>query len=618
MGKQAKPSEPKRIRVWIAPKAAESTVFAANELARVLSDALAREVPLAPAPAQGKYELVLGTIGGTAGDKHGPANDGFVIAPRAEAVAVSAESGAAIVHGVYRLLAQLGAGFSLDGRFTAPQLCGPFPWSLAAERFEPAFTRRAFVSDIMTYHYEDPARLKLHLEEDRRFLTWLGWQGINRFFYIRHARDTRARIDELVPVLRERGIGAEYGGHILQLLLERERFANAPDCFPLRPDGRRNAQGNLCASNPAAIEVVCRNALAYLREYPEIQLFHIWGADVWEGAWCACPRCVRFSPQLQYMRVVNAIAQRVARLNERLEVAYLAYHDTIEPDPKLAPFANVSFEWAPRERCYRHAIDDPRCTTNRRYWDALRRYTDLFCGRGHIFEYYADALLFGGLSFATPAIIERDLRAYHTLGLRSVSCLTFGAYSVLAYPVNLIAFAASSRTSESGARRAVANAATARHPTYAPEIAKAYHLIASASKLVLTYGDVLRVDKIPARLVPVRRAALNAAAAQIERAIEITEGITTASKASLLRDEIALWQYGARTLRALAAYLGALGQRGSRSVLRAHQAVDDLEAAFNHIRKIRPEAKGVWGEIDLESFHGRWLKALRRGVERQY
>ena len=60
------------------------------------------------------------------------------------------------------------------------------------------------------------------------------------------------------------------------------------------------------------------------------------------------------------------------------------------------------FEWAPRERCYSHAIDDPACAINPRYFDSLKRYIDIFEGRGHVFEYYADAILFGGLGFATP------------------------------------------------------------------------------------------------------------------------------------------------------------------------------------------------------------------------
>ena len=126
-------------------------------------------------------------------------------------------------------------------------------------------------------------------------------------------------------------------------------------------------------------------------------------------------------------------------------IAYLAYHDTIDPHPGLKPLDNVWFEWAPRERCYSHAIDDPACEINPRYLESLKRYIEIFNGRGHVFEYYADAILFGGLGFATPAVVARDLRAYQRLGITSISCLTFGAYSAMAYPVNLEAFVRGSR-----------------------------------------------------------------------------------------------------------------------------------------------------------------------------
>jgi hypothetical protein len=608
-GKSAKTGA---IRVWIAADAPEPTAFAANELACILSEALGIRIAVARDPAKAKHELSLGSQAGSPPSRSSPVGDGFVIEPREKEVVVSGASGAAIVHGVYRLLRQVGAGMSLDGRLFAPQLKGSFPWSLAAERFEPAFARRAFVSDIMTYHYEEPDLFASRLKEDRKFIAWMGWQGINRFFYIRHARDSRARIDELAPALRERGIGAEYGGHVLQLLLERERFTCTPELFPMGSNGRRNAQGNLCASNPAAIEVVCRNALSYVRDHPDNRLFHVWGADVREGAWCACAACARLSPQLQYMAVVNAVARGVAQANEAVEVAYLAYHDTIEADPRLKPDSNVCFEWAARERCYRHAIDDPRCSVNRFYWEALRRYVDLFHGNGHVFEYYADAVLFSGLGFGTPAVVERDLRAYRRAGVNGISCLTFGAYSILAYPINLIAFAANSLSPASKSWHAASEAAAERHAESALLMERAYRHIDRASKLVLSYGDVFRVDRIPQRLVPAKRKALLAAAANFDHAVQAAEQAEPTECAPLHRAEIWLWRYGAETLRALADYLQAFRDNGADRSSRAHRALGVLESAFSHIRAIAPQAKGVWGEIDLESLHKRWLAALRR------
>ena len=351
-----------------------------------------------------------------------------------------------LIHAESSLLEKLGAQFPPGvapryPRIESGRLAALEPWHVT-----PAFKRRAFVSDIMTWDYSFPDRLDLHLRHDREFIPWMARRGINAFSYIRHAHDTRLKIDEVAPLLREHGIGVEYGGHVLQLLLPRDSFAEHPDYFPAGDDGVRIASGNLCVSNPDAVTLVRAGTFAYIHDHPENELLHVWGADVRRGAWCRCSQCRELPPQIQYMNIVNAIASELAADSKASPVAYLAYHDTIDPNSGLKPLDNVWFEWAPRERCYSHAIDDPSCETNPRYLESLKRYIDIFKGRGHVFEYYADAILFGGLGFATPAVVAHDLRAYQRLGIKSISCLTFGAYSVMAYPVNLEAFVRGSQT----------------------------------------------------------------------------------------------------------------------------------------------------------------------------
>ena len=89
----------------------------------------------------------------------------------------------------------------------------------------------------MTWHYKDPERLRLHFEHDRRFIPWMAARGINAFSYIGHPSDSRLKIDELLTAYRERGIVSEYGGHVLQSLLPRDRFYREPDFFPATGEG---------------------------------------------------------------------------------------------------------------------------------------------------------------------------------------------------------------------------------------------------------------------------------------------------------------------------------------------------------------------------------------------
>ena len=468
----------------------------------------------------------------------------------------------------------------------------------------------------MTWHYEMPDRLSQHLQHDGEFVAWMAARGMNAFSYIHHPQDTRLKIDELVPRYRERGITSEYGGHVLSSLMPRERFDTNPDYFPVGVDGTRSARGNLCVSNRDARGLVAEGALRYVRDNPECGLLHIWGADVRDGAWCQCAECRTLTPQRQYATAVNTIAERLVKEGDGgPPVAYLAYHDTLEPDPRLRPLANVWFEWAPRERCYSHAIDDPACETNPRYFESLRKYIDLFDGRGHVFEYYADAILFGGLAFATPSVIARDLRAYRTLGLRSTSCLTFGAYSVLAYPVNLETYVRATRSPDFEPDQMLADTAAELHPGCSSEIAQAYRAIAHASALILNRGgDVMRPPLSPGS-PHTRPGELAAAMRHIGHAVEAADHVISSVRDSLTTAECAVWKYSRDVVSGIADYVAAGQERGADRVRRGEAAVKRIGEALRHIEAVNNSAKGTWGAYDLERFLGIQLQRMRSRLE---
>jgi Domain of unknown function (DUF4838) len=541
---------------------------------------------------------------------------------RGTALVVAGASERGVLHGAYDLLERLGARFALGRAPALPRVAPSRLDAVAPYRITPAFGRRAFVSDIMTWHYEDPERLAMHFGHDREFVPWMGRRGINAFEYIRHAQDTRLKIDEVAPLLAERGIEAEYGGHVLQLLLPRDRFSSHPEYFPCGKDRRRIKSGNLCVSNRAALDLVRARALGYVRDNPEIAMLHIWGADVRRGAWCQCTECAALSPQLQYMKVANEIAAALATEGAAApRIAYLAYHDTLEPDTALRPLDNVWFEWAPRERCYSHAIDDPGCAVNPRYLESLRRYIDLFDGRGGVFEYYADAILFGGMGFATPSIIVRDLNAYHRMGLRSISCLTFGAFSALAYPVNLETFARATRSLNIDPEAIVHDIAATRHPGCGAAMAGACRAIARASAMALTYGPVTRPPLVPVDVPRIRSRLLEAAAAMHE-GIAAAEAIISGAReesGEAAQPEVGaerdLWKYSAEVLEGIAQWLEARTLTGAERRATGTQAIERIDRAIGNIHEIDSALKGTWGAYDLERFHRIWLDGLKRRLD---
>ena len=597
--------------------AGEVATLAARDLSSGLAAMLATEVASAPDASLTPTELRIDFDESADGASASPVTlegDAFDVSRASGSIVVRAGTERGLIHGASNLLEKLGTQF-LPGvapsypRIDRARLAALEPFSVA-----PAFKRRAFASDIMTWDYSFPDRLDLHLRHDREFIPWMARRGVNAFSYIRHAHDTRLKIDEIAPLLREHGIDVEYGGHVLQLLLPRERFAEHPEYFPAGDDGVRAARGNLCVSNPDAIALVREGALAYVHDHPENELLHIWGADVRGGAWCRCAQCRELPPQIQYMYVVNAIADALAAESAAPPIAYLAYHDTIDPHPGLKPLDNVWFEWAPRERCYSHAIDDPACEINPRYLESLKRYIDIFDGRGHVFEYYADAILFGGLGFATPAVIASDLRAYLRLGLTSISCLTFGAYSVMAYPVNLEAFVRGSRDPAFEPGPTLVDTAAGRHPRCASEMTAAYRAVERASKLCLDYADVMS-PVVPPEKAARKRDELREAALIFNEAIAAADQIAQSSETGLANAEKDLWRYSSDVLAGLSDYLGALEQTGVHRQIWGEAAIARVTDAIEHIRGIDLEIKGTWGAYDFEWMRELWLRALQRGLD---
>ena len=607
-------------RVRFSGEGGEVAALAARDLSSGLAAMLALSVESSPDTSMPHSEIRIDLGKSTTSAHASPIaleGDSFDISREggnAGSIVIRAGTERGLIHAGSNLLEKLGAQFPPGVAPSYPRIETARLRAIEPRRATPAFKRRAFVSDIMTWNYNFADRLDLHLRHDREFIPWMARRGINAFSYIRHAHDTPLKIDEIVPLLRERGISVEYGGHVLQLLLPRDCFAEHPEYFPAGDDGARAALGNLCVSNPDAVATVRAGALAYVHDHPENELLHIWGADVWRGAWCRCGQCRERPPRLQYMDVVNAIAVALAADSKAPPIAYLAYHDTIDPHPGLKPLDNVWFEWAPRERCYSHAIDDAACEINPRYLESLKRYIDIFDGRGHVFEYYADAILFGGLGFATPAVIARDLRAYHRLGIPSISCLTFGAYSVMAYPVNLEAFVRGSRDPDFEPDATLVETSAGRHPRCAPEMAAAYRAVERASKLCLDYADVMSPVMPPDKAAR-KRDELREAALTFNEAIAAADQIATNRETQLADAEKDLWRYNSDALAGLSDYLGAIADAGAGRRMRGEAAIAKVAAAIECIREIDPEIKGTWGAYDLEWIREIWLHALARGLD---
>jgi hypothetical protein len=521
----------------------------------------------------------------------------WAVRPEADGLAIAAHAPRALLAGAYGLLAAAGCPWSPFGpgdetvpdRATARRRVEP----LAAR---PAFARRAWAADVGTWHYTVPERLGARLPADVGFVDWMAKTDATGLLFIRHANDSQWVVPELVPALARRGLAVEWGGHALPELLPRELFGTHPTWFPVDASGRRTDFGNACTASRDALAAIRARALATHAARDADGDVHVWGLDLLGGGWCRCGACRDLGPSDQALRVVNAVAEG---LPAGTRAFHLAYHDTIVPPRAVRPAAAVWAEFAPRERCYAHGIGDAACATNASYRDALAAHVERFDGRVEVFEYYGDAILFGGCIVPLAGVVAADLEWYRRAGVRGVSCLTFGTYSLLAHGVGIEAFARGALDPAAAAEAPEAHGRTAYGP-HAAAMAAYFRAVERLMAEVVTYGDVKLPPRDGARghgggaAFRRARAALPAA----RRLLGAAAGAPRAAAHARLLD------YTAATLDGLAAWLADDGAAPDA-------ALATLAGALAHVRDLPVAEIGTWGAYDLEVTHAFYEAALR-------
>jgi hypothetical protein len=517
-------------------------------------------------------------------------------------VTITAASPRALLTAAYALLEAAGCRWSplgaaeehVPGADAARPLAGPIVT-------RPAFARRAFASDLATWHYTMPDRLAERLPADRAFVDWMAKSGATGLLFIRHANDTEWVVPALVPELCRRGLDVEAGGHALVELLPRGLLGEHPEYFPLGTDGRRSDFGNLCPSSPGALAVVGERARAARAALLAADL-HLWPLDLVGGGWCRCAACAALTPSDQALSVSNHVAE-----GSEGRIFHLAYHDTLRPPRTVRPHPSVWAEFAPRERCYAHALDEPTCTTNAGYRRALEEHLELFGGRVHVFEYYGDAILFGGCAVPLGGVVGRDLAYYRRAGVGGVSCLVFGRYSLWAYGPNVEAFAAATMDRDGAAT--IAAHVTRRWGPRAGAMARYLADLERLMARVVTYGDVQLPPRDPARAAAVHEV-LGGVLAEAPRVRRLLDTASAGAADPRLTAEARLLDYTLAVVAAVHAWLGAR-LAPAPDAAAAERAIVALHDAIAHVDAAGRDVAGTWGGYDLPLVHAFFAAALR-------
>lgn len=197
-------------------------------------------------------------------------------------------------------------------------------------------------------------------------------------------------------------------------------FAEHPEYFSLVAGKRTNLtiHGQLCLTNPDVLRIATAQALAWIRENPDIPIIDISQNDG-EGA-CECEACVAVEREEEskhgpILRFVNAIADVVKREYPDKWVETLAYAYSTKPPAKARPRDNVIIRLC-HAGCYHHGFEacglGANLTTYLEGWRKLTRRIFIWHYAANFAHYIAPNFNLQGLA--------ADLKAYPRYGVNGV------------------------------------------------------------------------------------------------------------------------------------------------------------------------------------------------------
>lgn len=418
-----------------------------------------------------------------------PVYDGFVIASDGYQGMLAANEPRGVLYAVYRMLEEWGCTWALPGigGERIPErldLNWPDGWLVES----PSFERRGIM------YGGDCFPSALFGWQAEEVIDWMEKNRLNCYFLHVDVKepynaDCQAAYQAAYrSAVEKRGMRLELGGHGFQhLVLPREEYKTHPEWF-IEKDGRRVKEGNFCVSAEDMEERAYRAVCTLLEAYPQVESLHLYYDDVPGGSWCTCEKCRHMTATQMSYAVHRAVAQRLHREGRSVEIVYCCYHDTLDTRSlEDAPPENLMFYTAPRERCYRHALNEETCTRNTEYDDRIAELAYRWPQNTYAMEYYMDVILFSNMKTVLPTVIAQDLKRYYSLGIRKITSLDFGAYSWYAYDINFAVFARLAWDVEADTESVFRQVIAETYPFHTTEMERYYQEAERASGLWLSF-----------------------------------------------------------------------------------------------------------------------------------
>lgn len=360
--------------------------------------------------------------------------DGFIIRSIGPDIVILGKGNRGNLYGCYAFLERQGVRWFFPGKQYEIVPRHSIDWNVPISISEsPAFPKR-----ILFYWPNNYSSVA----------DWIDFSAkvrLNRiaFHYTWPARDWYLLLRaNLLPELRKRGMEIEVGGHFLSSFMPRTLYTQHPDWFRLNEQGKRVNDFNLNPFSQPALDYLAGGAIDYLQQMPEASLFHLWADDIEGGGWSREPGREDYTPSDQALLVSNDLVKALRKKLPHADLAYLAYHDTVFPPRVVKPEAGLIYFYAPRERCYAHALNDPACDLNHQYAQALENGLPAFgSANAEVFEYYVDQILYEDMTNPPlPEVLSADLQYYHKLGIPAVGALMTNTSNFVTPMVNMFLY----------------------------------------------------------------------------------------------------------------------------------------------------------------------------------
>ncbi|NLE68339.1 MAG: DUF4838 domain-containing protein, partial [Lentisphaerae bacterium] len=247
--------------------------------------------------------------------------------------------------------------------------------------------------------------------------------------------------------LAARGAEIQAGGHCFSNLLggnnlggkTRARFKQDletlyrehPEYFPVI-NGRRvileNQKYQPCTTHPEVVRIMSENLVGNLREFCSQSPAGRYRLVNDDGTgWCECEKCRAQDPAdetagrlvvTRYWSFINQLAEKACAAVPGARINSIAYQNYQAAPKHVLPSQSLStVELSYNSICYRHALDDPSCLANRKYYQQYLDWAALAKQHGYRLVAYAQIDSLGAVNMPIEDVFVHDIKLYHKLGI---------------------------------------------------------------------------------------------------------------------------------------------------------------------------------------------------------